>query len=483
MGCDPLYLDPRINGPLRMVLDQSELLAGLVDALGSPLNVVLPDQVAANVAAFRSVYARHRLRGTIYFANKASRSSALLRALAATEAGVDVASLNELRHALGSGFAPTRVLATGPKTEPFLWLAARSGASVHLDSLAELRGLIGIVEDFGLPPVRVVPRLCGFEHTGARVLTRPSRFGIEPAALGPVVDLLVARRDVVDCAGVGYHLDTSSLEEKAAALEACVVTLDDLRRGGLTPSTVDIGGGFGVTYLADVARWDRYTTALTEAVLGTRPPLTWQGHGYGLRAESGTIRGTLRLYPAARTDAAHTYLDRLLATPGPRLGRGLSTVLLENLVDLDIEPGRALLDQCGLTLARVAEVGYRAGQCLIRVEANRDDISFEAGGVLVDPLVLPRDPAREARPCQAYLVGNLSLEHDFLTHRLVALRHTPACGDLLAFVNTAGYFSDFSAGHALRQPVATTVAVAVSGAGTWRWCHDEQYWPTLGACP
>lgn len=489
-------LDPRIAGESLALLARSGsagsagLLIGLVDSLGSPLNVVLPGAVADTVTAFRAVYDTHRLRGRIFFANKASRSQALLRAVAATGAGVDVASLGELRQALGSGFTPPRVLATGPKDEAFLWLAAQAGATVHVDSPAELTTLIDLVERFDLPRVRVVVRLRGFdqEETGARILARASRFGVEPRALAAVAEVLVSRSDLVECVGVGFHLDTSSLAEKAAALEACVVVLGDLRRRGLSPRCVDIGGGFGVTYLADPSQWRRYTTALTEAVLGIRPPMAWQGYGYGLRVEHGTVQGALNLYPAARTDTGPAYLEQLLATRGPRLGRPLATLLLENLYDLDIEPGRALLDQAGVTLVRVAEVTPCGAYQMVRLAANRDDISLEAGGVLIDPLVLPRDPARDTEPCQAYLVGNLCLEHDFLTRRLVTLRHTPVSGDLLVFVNTAGYFADFQANHALRQPVAATVALVraaggVTGDGTsaWQWYHDDRYWPILGA--
>lgn len=48
--------------------------------------MVFPERAGANVQAFRDVYGRHRLGGQIYFAHNANRSSALLRALAATEA-------------------------------------------------------------------------------------------------------------------------------------------------------------------------------------------------------------------------------------------------------------------------------------------------------------------------------------------------------------------------------------------------------------
>ncbi|GAA1643864.1 hypothetical protein [Actinoplanes couchii] len=37
----------------------------------------------------------------------------------------------------------------------------------------------------------------------------------------------------------------------------------------------------------DGAQWEAWTTELTAAVLGRRPPITWNGHGYGLRDEAG----------------------------------------------------------------------------------------------------------------------------------------------------------------------------------------------------
>lgn len=81
-----------------------------------------------------------------------------------------------------------------------------------------------------------------------------------------------------------------------------------------------------------------------------------------------------------------------------------------------------------------------------------------------------------------YLLGNLCLESDLITRRLVWLPVLPRTGDLLAFANTAGYVMDFRADHALHQPIARTVAAWRDASG-WRWCLDEQYWPldSLGA--
>ncbi|NNH73143.1 Y4yA family PLP-dependent enzyme [Nocardia uniformis] len=472
-----LVLKPLVSELLRDVLAVPERLSAMMDALGSPLNIVVPEQISENVAEYRAVYGSHRLSGGIYFAHKANRSSALIRALAAGDCGVDVASLGELRHVLEAGFTGDRIMATGPKDAEFLWLAARVGAVVNADSREELARLASTVARFGLPPARVMIRLSAFESSGVPILSRPSRFGVHARELASVLDILDEHRAALRLLGVAYHLDTTGVEEKALALEGCLLAMHEALGRGLTPTAVDIGGGFGVNYLADRGEWERYTTELGTAVLGLRPPMTWQNHGYGLRAGAGTLRGTLGVYPAYREVVGPRYLDELLNHESARLGRSFATLLLENLYDLYIEPGRGLVDQCGLTLARVAEVRTtHSGDVLVRLMANSHDISAEDHAVLMDPVLLPERPGT---PTGVYLAGNLCLEDDLITRRKVTLPRNPVPGDLLAFVNTAGYFMDFAADHALMQPIARTVA-AYREAGGWSWCLDEQFWPVKG---
>ncbi|MGW3968847.1 Y4yA family PLP-dependent enzyme [Streptomyces ardesiacus] len=487
---EPLYLRPRVDDALASLLRDAPFLHSLSDVLGSPLNVLLPEVVAENVADFQAVYRRHHLVGRVYFAHKANRSSALIRRLAACDSadvGVDVASLEELRHVLSCGFTGDRVMATGPKDREFLWLAARVGATVNLDSVGELERLAELVRSHGLRRVDVLVRLSAFEADdgyaglGTRMLSRRSRFGTPVAEAAELWKALERHGDVVELTGLAYHLDTTGLEEKGRALGRCVLLMDECRAAGLSPRAIDIGGGFGVGYVADAGEWERWTTALSEAVLGLRPPLTWGGHAYGLRNEGGTVRGSAALYPAHRPVAGPGYLDALLSEPAPVLGRPPATLLLEHLNDLYVEPGRALVDQCGLSLARVQEVRSTEGtpaRHLVRLDMNAGDVTLEEHGVLVDPVLLPRDGADRAdgAPVGVHLVGNLCLEADLVTRRLVYLPRLPRAGDLLAFVNTAGYVMDFHAHHAQRRPIARTVAVTREG-GAWRWRPDEDYWP------
>ncbi|MEU6848909.1 Y4yA family PLP-dependent enzyme [Actinacidiphila alni] len=486
----PLYLEPRVEEPLAALLEDGAFLHSLADGLGSPLNILIPDRAAENAARFLAVYRSHHLSGRVYFAHKANRSSSLVRRLAAAESGVgvDVASIGELQHALGCGFTPDRIMATGPKDVEFLWLAARVGATVNVDSPGELDLLAGLVREHGFDRVPVLVRLSEFEEDratspGVRVLSRRSRFGTPLRDVESLLSGAARHRDAVDLIGVGFHLDTVGTTEKVRALERCVTVMDACLSHGLSPRALDIGGGFGIGYVADAAQWDRYTTALSDAVRGARPPMAWRGHSYGLRNDNGTVRGSVALYPAHRAVSGPAYLDELLTHRTPALDRPAATLLLEHLHDLYSEPGRALVDQCGLSFARVVEV-RRVGDGpsmdhVVRLAANAADISLEEHGVLVDPVLLPRGPHDDAPGDQevgVYLAGNLCLEADFLTRRKVFLQRLPRAGDLLAFVNTAGYAMDFRAHRAQHRPTARTVAVERSGDG-WRWCPDEDYWP------
>ncbi|MFC5856286.1 Y4yA family PLP-dependent enzyme [Streptomyces chlorus] len=476
--------------PLASLLEARPFLHSLVDALGSPLNILLPEVIAENTARFRAVYHRYHLAGRVYFAHKANRSSALARRLAAEDVaavGIDVASPEELQHALSCGFTRDRIMATGPKDAGFLWPAARVGATVNLDSPGELELLSGLVRKHGLRRAAVLVRLSGFEsatgHGGAgtRLRSRRSRFGTPLRDAQPLLAALERHTDAVEWTGVAYHLDTTGVEEKVRALEQCVLFMDDCRARGLAPRAVDIGGGFGVGYVAEAGEWERWTTALSESVLGGRPPLTWRGHGYGLRNEGGTVRGAAALYPGHRPTAGPGYLDELLSLPAPVLGRTPATLLLEHLHDLHIEPGRSLVDQCGLSLAWVLDVrpaDSDVGHYLVRLGMNAGDMSLEEHGVLVDPVLLARgEPEKgDEEPVGVFLAGNLCLEADLITRRLVHLPRLPRVGDLLAFANTAGYAMGFHAHRAQRQPLARTVAVERQ-AESWRWCLDEDYWP------
>lgn len=474
-----LALDPLISDRAASLLSQTSLLFELTDALGSPLSLVLPDQVTENVGRFAAVMGNHGLDGDILFAHKANRSSALVRRLATTAAGIDVASLAELQHAVGAGFAPERILAGGPKNEAFIWLAVQLGVPISVDSVNELRMIAALPATGRSSQTQITLRLSDFDAPGALVRSRPSRFGICYRDLDTAIAIVTEHRDSLVLTGVAFHLDTVAISEKVVAIDACVRALDRCRAAGHDPRNLDIGGGYKSNYLRDANQWEQYTGALRASVMGQHAPLTWGGDGMGLRNQSGTLSGSLAVYNFWDSLTADAYLDRLLSEIAPSFGRPVASVLLENMYRLQIEPGRALLDQSGVTVSRVLDRWTTPqGDTLVRLDMNRHDLSDTE--LLVDPVLVPssNDSSRSPTPSAGvYFVGNLCMESDFITRRKVFLPRCPDIDDLVVFTNTAGYFMDFGANHALQQPIARKVALWEDG-NRWRWSLDDEYWPT-----
>jgi diaminopimelate decarboxylase len=476
----PLPLDPHLPARVARLLENWSLLHELVAGLGSPLSLLLPQELARGLAEFEAVRGRHGLRGRVLFARKANRSQALLRHLAATAAGVDVASLGELQDALAAGFTGDRVVAGGPKDSRYLWLAARAGASILLDSPSELERLLELHDGGTLPTsVSIGLRVSGFPSHGVQLLSRPSRFGIPACEVERSLDRIAGQRHRLRLDLVGFHLDTTGLAERRNAVRGLLEVVAAARSRGLEVGAIDIGGGWGARYLREESQWQDYTAALRDAVLGQRPALTWGDAGFGLRRQGATVAGALRTHAWGEQRTGAAVLAALLDEPTDGDGRPLGTTIAESLCDLHVEPGRALAAPAGVTLARVLEVRAAAGgEPLVRVAMNRQDLSMEDMEVFFDPVLVPATRRVEERPpLAAYIVGNLCLEADFVSRHLVFFARGPRPGDLLAWPNTGGYLMDFSTSQALQQPSARRVAVAEGNEVSWSWALDEEWWP------
>ena len=97
-----LSLKPRMHDHIRAYLNEyQEQIFDLVDAFGSPLNLMFPQVIEDNIAAFREVYDRYNIQGRVYVSTKPNKSAAALKQAALCDVGVDVSSGNSLKFALG----------------------------------------------------------------------------------------------------------------------------------------------------------------------------------------------------------------------------------------------------------------------------------------------------------------------------------------------------------------------------------------------
>jgi diaminopimelate decarboxylase len=476
-----LRLAPRLSPSIEALVAREDLLHQLCEGWGSPLNLLLPGELERNVTAFAHVFDVRGVRGKVFYAHKANRAASLVREASVLRLGVDVASTGELRSALAAGFTGSRIEATGPKDGRFITLALQHGVTLNADSIdevdrvAELAGRLGVRK-----PVPILVRLSGFASARHRFLERPSRFGMAAGDADRLLQRLRHWKGTLDLLGVSCHLDSVNVLERAVAIEQSLGFVCAAREQGLDPRVLNIGGGYKVDYLALPDHWHDYVTALKESVLGRHEPMTWNGHSFGLRAEQGVLRGHFNAYTYHDPLTGPAYLAALLDHHlDEHRGASVAETVRDLLLELWVEPGRSLVDGCGVTVARVREVRTgRAGDWMVGLEMNRQDLAFSEQEMLVDPLVIRRHPARPVPPGNAYLTGNLCMESDLVYRHRTHFDELPQVGDLLCFVNTAGYHMDFSATHAIQQPIASKVAVYPSENGL-EWCRDDLYEPAV----
>ncbi|MEV0335296.1 alanine racemase [Nocardia sp. NPDC050717] len=430
---------------------------------GSPVHLVFPEVFGDNLAALRAVLDAAAPTARICYAHKVNRSAAFATTAAAAGIAADVASVPELRAALAAGFPADRIEATGPKGATMLRAALDAGITVNVDNLWELQALAEAAT-----PVPVLLRISGFPGSAV------SRFGIDLADTGAAWEILTRHRDRLRLLGFAFHLDTAATGERVRAVAECLRLVERAYEHGLTPSVLDIGGGLRQLFATDAAAYDRYDAALRAGLLGTGDRLHWGGNTFGYHVADGAVQGTPVFHKYANTESAPAILAELLAAPLPgHSERALGRVLADNLLDLWLEPGKALVDRAGITLATV-EFVKRAGNgaTLVHLDLSRDTVTAADQEVLIDPIVLTDAPPGE--PVGVYFAGHLCLERDLITQRQVRLEALPGPGDTVVFANTAAYHTDLSAARASMHPEPAKVAVVRRERG-FVLCPDAEY--------
>lgn len=475
----PLLLRPVVDPAVSAFLNEQSQLRQLVTALGSPLNLLFPGLLKQNIDAYHTVLSKHSLSGRVFFAHKVTMADSLIRQLAVEQVSLDVASLNELRHGLSAGFDGARMEATGPKNAEFLSLCMLHGVTVNVDSVAEIEQLVRLKK---LLPAgkktKLLLRLSGFASSTSQNLVKSSRFGIPLAEVDAAFQLLQEHEKDFSLLGFAFHLDTVTVHERLTAIEKCLDLLEQAVSLGFEPNVLNIGGGFRVNYLQSQQDWSHYASALKESVLGTGQPLTWQKAGFGMSVDNGKLKGTFNTYGYHEPNPGAKFLDEILNSQlAARQDKTVAAILQSNMIELWIEPGRSLVDQCGVTVARVNSVRKAStGEQLVSLNMKRQDVAFLDQELFVDPVVLYRSPPTGEAPhtVPVFFAGDLCLESDLICRHLTFLQKLPEEGDLVAFVNTAGYYMDFSASQAIMQPVARKVAILKQG-DKFSWVADEQF--------
>jgi diaminopimelate decarboxylase len=232
-------------------------LVDLADAVGTPFYCYSTATLERHYRVFSEAFAGEK--ALICYAMKANSNQSVLRTLAKLGAGADVVSGGELKRALAASIPPERIVFSGVgKTEAELRAAlAADILCINVESEPELELLSRLASEQGKTArisVRVNPDVDSGSHAKISTGKSENKFGI-PLAQARTVYARAAKLPGIRVTGVDMHIGSqiTDLEPLEAAFRLLADFVQTLRADGHTISHVDFGGGLGIPYHLDRA--------------------------------------------------------------------------------------------------------------------------------------------------------------------------------------------------------------------------------------
>jgi ornithine decarboxylase len=219
-------------------------LRALVETHGTPLLVI-------DCRAIREQYGKLKraLPGvTLYYALKPLPHAAVVAELRDIGASFDVATAGEIRLVRNEGVTAERCIQTHPvKSEAEIRAALRFGIRTFVaDNPDEIRKFVPFRK-------RATLLLRVSFRNPAAVVDLSRKFGCEPVAVRPLLSL--ARSLGIDVSGLSFHVGSQVADpaKYVEAIGACRELIEQARLDGVADlATLDIGGGFPVSYRDDL---------------------------------------------------------------------------------------------------------------------------------------------------------------------------------------------------------------------------------------
>lgn len=390
-------------------------LEALAGVHGTPLHVV---SASAIREAYRSIDAALAgLPHLVCYAMKANGNPAILRLLAGMGAGIDAVSGGEVHWALRAGVAPDRIVMSGVgKTDDELTLAIDANVrSIHVESASELEVIEGLARARGKRVkvgLRINPNVDPKTHPYIATGIHGTKFGLE-LDVAHVLAEQIARSEHLALEAVTSHIG-SQLGELDALTQSVEITgrfLLACRALGLSPSLLDVGGGWPIAYGDEDAAFPSHAQL------------------------AGAIREGL-----ARADLLK--------------GEALSPGLV-----LTIEPGRALVGDAGALLTRVVHVKAQGPKRFVVLDAAMTELIRPALYGAYHAIVPVRARA-DAAATPAEIVGPVCETGDFFAEGRALPEVTR--GDLLLVRGTGAYGAAMSSEYNARPRAAEVMVEGTS---------------------
>jgi diaminopimelate decarboxylase len=358
-------------------------LSDLADAVGTPFYCYSTATLERHYRVFTEAFAGEKV--LVCYAMKANSNQSVLRTLAKLGAGADVVSGGELKRALAAGIPANKILFSGVgKTEGELRAAlAADILCINVESEPEIELLSRLAVETGRTArisVRVNPDVDAGTHAKISTGKSENKFGI-PIAHAREVYARAAKLPGLTVTGIDMHIGSqiTDLSKLEVAYRILADFVHVLRADGHNITHIDFGGGLGIPY----------------------------------------------------------YMDRE-APPGPDVYAAMVKRVAHNLgCTLMFEPGRLLVGNAGILVARVIVMKHGDGKNFIVIDAAMNDLIRPTLYEAHHDILPVRQAAAAARLITADVVGPICETGDYLA--LGRKLPEPKAGDLIAIMTSGAY--------------------------------------------
>ncbi len=319
VGSDPLHLIAYRGGEAHV---EGVALSRIAAAVGTPTFVYSRGALVETYQRFAR--AVDGMNATICYAVKANGNLAVVNTFASLGAGADVVSIGEMKRAMQAGVPADRIVFSGVgKTEDEMRAALAAGIlQFNIESPDELDVLSRIAVGQGkraAVALRVNPDVDAKTHEKITTGKKGNKFGID-LAQAPAMVAKATRLPGIAFEGLAIHIGSqlTSLDPYRNAFKRLAELTQTLRGQGIAIERLDLGGGIGIAY------------------------------------QSGGAQGS--------TIALDAYAQVVAETVG-NLG-----------CKLVFEPGRSLVGNSGLLLARVVRVKDGEDRRFVILDAAMNDL-------------------------------------------------------------------------------------------------------------
>jgi ornithine decarboxylase len=224
-------------------LDFKYVQAALEKGYSKPFLLVDTDIVRNKARRFKAAMPQVQP----HYAVKANPDPRVLRTLIEEGVGFEIASISELDVLLGLGVAAADIYYSNPmKSRAYLEYAAAKGVEWYvLDSIEELRKIVSVKADAKLY-LRIDTPNIGSDWPLA------GKFGTHAAEIKDIVNEAAALK--ADLAGVTFHVGSQCRNPQnwRVGIERAKKVFADMRRVGLNPRLLNIGGGYPVRHVKPI---------------------------------------------------------------------------------------------------------------------------------------------------------------------------------------------------------------------------------------